>query len=186
MFGAILSAIPAIAGFLKGGGGKKILDVAGAVSPLLGGASKGANDSLQNQTNNTLNYADHNLRAPRTRLGTGARAALGSAGPVSLNWGGPGSGLRGEKVSMSGGYKDALADPRMKQLSDSVMMQTMRDQLAGPLQMPTAGKGGKALGAASLISSLLGGVRTALGGADDERDPAPGITSPRVTSNMRF
>lgn len=175
--GGILKSIGRFgAGLIPGGGtAMNILDtignVSGVVSPILGGAAKGRAEGRNAEFDNklalghlNLDNAKFNLTAPRTRLGTGARAATVGARPMKLNWDGPGSGLRGQTLRGSGGSYDAMADPRLKQLADSVMEGEIKAQLGGPrpeMAMPQSSGLDKTLGAATFATSLLGGLKKA-------------------------
>lgn len=135
-----------------------ILGTAGKIAPVLGGMAsergkakeQGAQDQLSRDTIDQR-AADFNLRAPATRLGTGARGVAAGAGPVKINWGGPGSGLRGEQTKVTGGFSAAAGDPRMKQIGDATFDRALSDQLAPPM------KGATPAPEASALDHLIGG-----------------------------
>lgn len=170
----------------------KILDLAlkgsdlfSNVSDVLGGASKSANQ--QNNTSDQLKLALANqrtnrlataLKAPGTRLSTALQAALTKA-PMEraqLHWGGPGSGLRGEVPTWTGGAFDSLKaareNPTVSKLSDQILQDELLGQMNGgpsggnqDLDMGSASDvgeestGDKVLGGASLTTSLLGALK---------------------------
>lgn len=73
------------------------------------------------------------IDARGTRMNNSVRGSMiKHASPVTSSWGGPGSGLRGEKVQFSGGYANPdLIDPASRELGDDVMLQELEQQTAG-------------------------------------------------------
>lgn len=124
--GSILGAIGSVAAAPFTGGTSLawlpgVIGAGGALADTLGGAAKAG--QTQNNTSDMLKLALANtglnrdkfaLEAPGTRLSTGSsaalKAALATAGPTKINWGGPGSGLRGEIPTTSGGVHDAIGN----------------------------------------------------------------------------
>lgn len=146
------------------GGIQKAADIAGAVAPVLGGAAKGKQQVQTDKVNssgNDLAAANFNAAAPGRRLNTGANAALASAGPATAQWGGKGSGLRGQTLKFSGGANAAAGDPRLKQLADQVMAGQIEEQMGGAKMVApqVAGQsssvGDKILGGSSFVASIL-------------------------------
>lgn len=109
------------------------------------------------------------LAAPGARLGTSMRASmLNNFQPTKVNWGGPGSGLRGEIPTFSGGAAAGLAnlDPRTKSLSDRVMLDELLGQMRGGLSgggMDTQVDALPSIGKSSTADKVLGGASTAAG-----------------------
>lgn len=222
--------------FVPGGGAiNSILDMAGAVAPVLGGAAKGRSEGraqeIQDQlgrdrlnldaartnldatrvnqegTRSAFDMAqrarEFGLTAPRYRMGTTARGSLAGAAPVKINWGGPGSGLRGQQTQVTGGFMER--DPRMKQMADSVMDRELRAQLSGAdnitaPEMPTAvgvptsfatpapksGFGDKALGWGSGITSILGALGKFKKPPTGNQPNVSGVMNPDLIRNVRF
>lgn len=165
----ILGSILGVIGAPFTGGASLAL---GGLSDVLGGAAKSdtgqANESdklklaLQQALLNSKKFA---TSAPAERLATGERAALAkTATPASVQWGGPGSGLRGEVPTYSGGIKSIYAanqDPTMKALSQRTLEDSLMAQLNGG---PTGKNQDVDLGSAadvgegSMGGDILGGL----------------------------
>lgn len=171
--GSILGTIgKGILGLVPGGGTiNTILDVAGKAAPILGGMAGARSAAKAKAGDQQRDLGTFNMQAPRYRLGTAGRAALGSAGPVTANWGGPGSGLRGQKVSFSGGASRVAANPELKRLSDEVMMRELQAQLAGDKTLPEPNFFDNLLGGAAAGTSLLGAFRGAGGSGKVGNEP---------------
>lgn len=163
--------------------------VSGALSPVLGqaaGARAGAQqqeevmglsrdrinqDAAQSNFLNTMAARKYNQDAPNKRVSSGARAALGAAGPVTFNRGSAGGGVRGRNSSFTGGYMAAMADPRMRDVSNRAMEQNIAAQLNGDdrMAMPQAIPGATPRKGSGIIDKALGvgafgtGVMGALG-----------------------
>lgn len=145
--------------------------IASAVAPVLGGAAGARGQAQQVNAQQQIPRDEINQRAaiennalPGRRLGTAARASYAKAGPVKF--GGlptPGFGSRGEAPKFTGGFNEEL-DPRVKQLSDSVMDQELQSQLTGGDKVPGAtpelksGMIDKLLGGGATAASMLGAV----------------------------
>src|SRR5438132_2201717 len=160
-----------------GAGGYDYSGLARRLAGLFGGAA-GANrqqNNLQDRLgldrysaaeNARLRRDQFALTAPGTRLRDSTRASLTSNfTPTRVQWGGPGSGLRGELPQITGGASAGLAnlDPRTKSLADLVMS----DELAGEQKGGMTGGQGDItmmpppkLGAESGMDRLLGGAAT--------------------------
>jgi hypothetical protein len=157
-----------------------------SLSDVLGGAAKSS--QAQNNTNDTLSLALYNaknnaklnakkfaLSAPSARMRTSMAAILPKyATPAQVHWGGPGSGLRGEVPTWTGGAKsvfDAAKDPQYSQLGDQVMNDELLAQMKGGASggnedaasevAPELGKTSALddiLGTSSLTTSVLGAL----------------------------
>lgn len=113
----------------------------GKVAPILGNMAKSGADAnarrdqiLPQMESAQLARDKFALDAPGTRLKQSVQGSiLKSASPTKVNWGGPGSGLRGEVPTFTGGFSGALAniDPQTRALAEQVMHQDLQDQLAG-------------------------------------------------------
>lgn len=164
--------------------GGNILGKAGryvdAVEPILGNMSKAAQDANRNRDNNAANNENASvardkfaLSAPGTRMSQSVRASLiNNASPSRANWGGPGSGLRGQTVNFSGGATQGLEslDPRARNLADDVMTRNLQAQLAGgdddtPFldQIGHESTSDRIIGGLSTGASILQGIRKARG-----------------------
>lgn len=132
------------------------------------------------------------LEAPGRRLGTSMLAShIRNDQPVSANWGGPGSGLRGGTVKFSGGYANPnYVDPRARELADDVLLQELEQQGVTPLDfeselgdtLPSAldavfGKGTKDKLAAGLAPRLNAQRRR-----DPNRGGPPPLSKPKKDS----
>ncbi len=156
---------------LGGSGGKP-----GGQSPLgsvLSGAAKSANDTnLANDRNQVSRSAVQNqanvnaVTLPDKRLKSSILASvLSNYQPAGVKWGGPGSGLRGEVPTYTGGVTGGLQnlDPKTKAL----VQQVIQDQLLSELQGGASAPGGGTdryvtpVGQTSALDKILGG--TALG-----------------------
>lgn len=154
--------------------------VGSALSPVLGGmAARGAqNNALTDQNNMeawrqgeaaNLNRDKFAIAAPQARLGASTKASiLSNYTPTKVNWGGPGSGLKGEIPTYSGGMSGAMGnlDPRTKDLA-SLLMNDMLDQqktqrgstLSAPQPLPSQSSGlDRAVGTGATITSILGAL----------------------------
>lgn len=186
-------------GFLTGGASLALPGVGagsmmGDVGSVLGGASKGAAEGNNNRDNRALQQASLQtsrdrfaLDAPNTRRRDMLKAAIGkNASPSHIQWGGPGSGLRGEIPQRTGGASSmfaALKDPSMAKMNDTVMQDELAAQLRGGesggkmdrnLQLPdNYGKTSllqKILGGAAFGTSLLGAITKSRGDGGDNMD----------------
>lgn len=115
---------------------------AGALADVFGGAAGKSNEESDKTDTLKLGLQDRRLAAkkfatdaPGVRHATAERAALANAAtPASVQWGGPGSGLRGEVPQFSGGIKSIYAanqNPEMRQLSDRVLHDQLVSQMGG-------------------------------------------------------
>lgn len=134
----------------------------GATLPLalsglgeVAGNAAGNSDKSRHIENNTaLDYARFNQNAPRVRARTALDAALAqNYTPRTFHWNGPGSGLRGEVPTYSGGFSDAM----MKAKQDPMMAALLNDVVAG-----RSGKGTTIdhlePKKSSLLDKILGGI----------------------------
>lgn len=190
--GSILGSIGSIAAAPFTGGTSLawlpgVLAAGGGLADTLGGAAGSA--QKQNNTSDTLKLAlaqaglnrdKFALEAPGARLSTGSsaalKAALANAGPSKINWGGPGSGLRGEIPTTSGGFHDAIGNlknnPNYMSLLDLVGKDSLEAEKRGgasggnkdaaqPSILDGVGESSgfdKALGAGAFGSSILGAL----------------------------
>lgn len=165
--------------------------VGSALSPVLSGmagAKAKANEQTEvnqiprDQLNQTA--AVDNNKLPAQRMATAARASYANAGPVTF--GGlpaPGFGARGQAPVFSGGGNAPL-DPRMKQLSNSVMDQELNNQLTGGDKVPGAtapppsSTADKLLSGGADVASLMGAVGSMNKPAAPAVPTIPGVTKP--------
>lgn len=212
--GSILGAIGSIAAAPFTGGTSLawlpgVIGAGGALADTLGGAAKAG--QAQNNTSDLLKLAlareglsrdKFALDAPGTRLSTGSsaaiKAALAKAGPSHTNWGGPGSGLRGEIPTTSGGIHDAISSLKSNPNYMSLLDTVGKDELAGEKRGGASGGNmdaaqpsilngvgqssgaDKALGFGALGSSILGalGKSGILGGIGGENPYVSGNYDP--------
>lgn len=148
--GGTAAAAPSILG--------RATSIAGKLSPILSGAAEGRAKSQQaNETQQYLD-AEFRLKEPDARLKTSMDASkIAHQTPVTVDWGGPGSGLQGQPVKFNGGYNNPdLVDPKTRQLANQTIDQELQKSLQGgePLTKP---------GHSSLLDNLLGYGSTAAG-----------------------
>ena len=175
---AVTGVTPAIGGSLGTGAtagtgiGTSILSKAGPyaekLAPILGGMAKSGAEANQNRDRilPSMEHAQlardkYALDAPSTRMSQSVRAsAIKNAAPVKVNWGGPGSGLRGEVPNFTGGYTGAVQnlDPQSRQLADTVLAKTLQDQLAG---RDDESEWLDKFGSTSVQDKIVGGAATA-------------------------
>lgn len=166
-----------------------------AIATALGGAAKGQQAQNNTETGQQLtqeqiqlNRDKYALEAPNTRLATALKASIASNyTPQHTTFAGPGSGLRGQAPTITGGLSASLAnlDPRAKELANQILMDELTGQKQGG---PTGGgqdktlspinqssTGDKVLGGASLGSSILGSI-FASAGKGKTSSPSSGST----------
>lgn len=171
--------------------------IGSALSPVLGGmAARGAQNNALNDVNQqeawrqgeaaNLSRDKFAISAPQDRLGASTKASiLSNYTPTKVNWGGPGSGLRGELPTYSGGMSGAMGnlDPRTKDLASQLMDDMLAQQQARrgstvSSPQPVMGRSSgldRAVGTGATITSILG----ALGGSGIlNRIRRPGATAP--------
>lgn len=173
---------------LSGGAASAIGAGASALAPVLGSASKDANntnlindknkmDAWKSQEDASLNRDKFATTAPGTRLDTSYKASImDRLKPSSIEWGGPGSGLKGQLPVFKGGLKEAMSDlsPETHSLSQQVMKDMLASQMEGGstggrkdsymAPQPVMGKsstGDKLLGGSALVTSILGALNKA-------------------------
>lgn len=150
-------------------------------APILGGMSKSGVDANAARDRNAilkeqmrLNRDKFAVDAPDKRLSTSTRASiLSNFKPTSVEWGGPGSGERGELPKISGGLSDSIAnlDPQTKQLVQQILKDELASQMRGGetgggqdravdlgADFGKSSTGDKVTGAASTVASLLSAV----------------------------
>lgn len=155
----------------SGGLGGKILQGATKAAPILGGMSKAQSESrradAQDQLSRdalALQRYDRERALPGQRMDLSTRASMiKNRMPVTSEWGGPGSGLSGGKVTFRGGFANPnLIDPRTAQLADDILAKELQGQLAGTGGPPTitprprTNFGEKILGGAAAATGILG------------------------------
>lgn len=154
---SILNTILGAAGPLLAGptGGASML--LPALSSVLGGAAKGSADTNTAQAGAKLANQKLNIDTPTLK----ARRALAAGmaknySPQTVQWGGPGSGLKGQLPTFSGGVDSALPaamnDPMVMELMNNVMMgkdASYKDPTKSSIL-------DKILGGAGLATSILG------------------------------
>lgn len=124
------------------------------LASVLGGASKDQAASKAMAARNELDWQRLNLDAPGKKLSSSLAAALTKDyTPSTLHWGGPGSGLRGETPTYSGGAKDALTAAK----NDPAVAKLLQDVLNGKAGIPNPQAAGGA-GHESLLDKILGGA----------------------------
>lgn len=163
-----------------GGGPLSILKTVGKyaqkAAPILGNMAKSGAEANQNRDRNAilaegvkLARDKFALDAPTTRMHQTTKASmLNHAAPLTMQWGGPGSGLRGELPTYSGGATEALShlSEDTGPLNNEVMRQNLQDQLSGRDHnmdyMKDMGKTSlldKLIGIAASGTSLYGAVK---------------------------
>lgn len=138
---------------------------ASALSSVLGGAAKGSQDQNNLDRNAQMAAEQTKLQAPGIRANTALKAALAkNFTPQTVQWGGPGSGLRGEMPTFSGGLSASMQESQR----DPMLQQMLQDAMAGkaPVSIDAAAANktsglDKALGSGSLISGILGAIMKA-------------------------
>lgn len=157
----------------------------GDVADVLGGASKAGAQNNILQDRNTLDRESIRLgrdrfatAAPEQRMSNSIRAALAkNATPSSVQWGGPGSGLKGQLPQFSGGIKSiygGLQEPDTKNLMDTVLHDQLMAQQQGGISgggkdtaMPNINQSSvldKIIGGGSLATSILAAILKNKGG----------------------
>lgn len=173
MAGVKGAAVPILTSIAKGG----ISDV--LTKAAAGGQSAQQNNdtlkiALANATTNRLQTA---ASLPGTRLKTSVAAGMTSrATPTKINWGGPGSGLRGEVPTTTGGFHDTVTPTAdTKALGDQIQHDQLLSQLQGgpsgpnggsDMAMPQVGQastGDSILGGAGIGTSILGSILASRG-----------------------
>lgn len=149
-----------------------------ALSSVLGNASaRGAQEGLANRElesrdeQTRLARDKYALEAPGTRMNQSLKASvLGNFQPRQIHWNGPGSGLRGEIPTYTGGFEGGMAnlDPETKELMKRTIHDNLVSQMSGGsggggqdyMMQPHSGEGagGKVLGGVAMGSSLLAGL----------------------------
>lgn len=139
-----------------------------------------ANAQKQNNTNDTnaislagdaLNRDKFGVSAPGSRLASSTKASiLSNFTPRHTTWAGPGSGLKGQVPTITGGIDQSLAnlDPSTKALAQLVMKDQLAGQQVGGItggkqdyKLPAIGQtsgADKALGAGATAASALAGL----------------------------
>ncbi len=137
-----------------------ILKTAQTLAPILGGAAKSQADAGRLQDKTALDYANENALLPAERLRAATHAGfVNTATPFSLKFNGPGSGMKGNAFTASGGIDPSKLPQSVRDLSNSVMQDELSQQLNGPLT-PHAGTGvgNNVLGGAATGAGILGAL----------------------------
>lgn len=162
--GAMASATPsALSTILKG---------AGPLATVLGGAAQNAqkNNISQGQLQLGEDQLQQNANAqatnlPAARLKDSIKASLASNfQPSTVSWGGPGSGLKGQVPTYSGGIVNGLSNlnPATKQLSQQVMEDELLNQMKGGASGGNQDNTVTPVGQPSALDNILGGSAGAL------------------------
>lgn len=149
---------------------------------MLGNAAKSAQESNANRDRlipsmsaTKLARDKFALEAPTARLNQSMKAALmANMAPSHTTWAGPGSGLRGEVPTMTGGMDSAIPMARdaVKPLTDEVLRRNLQDQMAGKdSQDPYMAQFGKS----SVGDKMLGWASSGLGILNAFQKPKPPI-----------
>lgn len=168
------------------GGGAAAPFTGGATLPLAlsglgevaGNAAGNSDKSRQIENNSALDYARFNQNAPRVRARTALDAALAqNYSPRTVKWNGPGSGLRGEMPTYSGGFSDAMT----KAKQDPMMAALLSDVVAG-----RSGKGTTIdrlePKKSSVLDKILGGIGLGSSAAGAIMSAGRGRTTPVMTA----
>jgi hypothetical protein len=151
-----------------------ILDKASTIgrtlSPILGGAAKGAQEGQQSNDLLKLRGAQLGLEAPQQRLNTSVRASIAAnAKPIQITTG-PSPFAHAPAGStmphFTNSLSPALLDPGTRQLAQSIIAQQLQEQMSPNHGLPDVGNGstaGNILGGAALGSSILGSLGTLRG-----------------------
>lgn len=159
---SILKSILGIAGpALAPVTGGASMAVAPALSSVLGGAAKESADQATAQAGAKLANQKLNIDTPAVKARRALAAAMAANyKPTTVQWGGPGSGLKGQLPQFSGGVDSALPAA----MSDPMVAELMRNVMSGKdatYKDPTKSSVlDKVLGGAGLVTGILG----ALGG----------------------
>jgi hypothetical protein len=162
----------------------KVKASAGKLSPILGNMAKAGADAnaqrdrlLPSMESAKLARDKFALDAPGTRLSQSVKSSiLKSASPTQINWAGPGSGLKGQIPSFTGGFSGALSnmDPQAKALADEILHKNLTDQLAGKDSQTTFLD---QFGHESPMDKIIGGAST----ASSVWDAVKGVWKPKPT-----
>lgn len=140
-------------------------DVAANLSPVLSNAAQSSAENQQLNNSQALANSYYRTQAPRARLATAARSSvMSNAQPVHANWGGPGSGLRGETVHYDNALGPQYLNADARHVADTELSNTMQQSLRAQNgeDLPDPGATStmdKILGGASMATSLLGAFR---------------------------
>lgn len=131
-----------------------------SVAPILSNMANSRGQAEDTNTRNALTQEQIAQRQPGVDLSNIAKSEAFKNGPVQAHWGGPGSGLRGQILTYSGG----LNDPRSPELTSSIKQ--FQDQQVNkalhPADPAAAGQRGgavdNALGWGGVAASLIGAL----------------------------
>lgn len=143
----------------------------GGIADVLGGAAKSGAQSNQSRdalkvalSNQQLSRDKFAVDAPSARMKNSLQAALAKhATPSTVQWNGPGSGLRGEVPVYSGGRKsiyDAVKEPDTANLMDTVLHDSLIQQQRGGVSggnMDDKTMDPSELGKTSILDKVMGG-----------------------------
>jgi len=137
----------------------RILSSLKDLSPVLSNAARSEADANRFSDQFNLNAAALNARLPGQRYSTALAAALpGMSTPYSITFGGPGSGLRNQAPTISGGIDWSKMPSDVSQLRDQVIHDLLMQELAGPVKQTPTSAGDKALGIGSTIAGIGGAL----------------------------
>ena len=166
------TATSGITGAMAGGGATGAIGTTGkaataakygskaqALSSILGQAASSSRNAKAQDALIGLNYDKFNADEGRSQLKQALAAALTqNYKPQQVQWGGPGSGLRGELPTYTGGSQAAMQGALQDPLLQELLNRAKRP--AAPAQPDLkSSKLDKLLGIAALGSSLYAGVR---------------------------
>ena len=143
------------------GVGSRILSTAQKLAPVLGEASASRQQANQARDVGNLNRFQIQESLPARRLATSTRASMvANRTPTVAQWGGPGSGLRGETVKFTGGFSNPdLYNADTRALADDITHQNLLKHLRHGEDVPEVDREGafdKILGGAATGASILG------------------------------
>lgn len=135
-----------------------------SIAPVLGAAARTSAQGQQQNFQNNAGLAEAALAEPGTHLKNILAANAAANGPAKANWGGPGSGLRGETVTYSGGRFAPLSPDLQSQLQpfEQTEMQKLLHPTLDPASNPNLQPNGsnsawdKILGGGAMAASILG------------------------------
>lgn len=158
--GGAAASLPSAAPILTGAGvGSKILNGISKVAPVLGQAAGGRAAAQQANDQSNTQRANILLKAPSQRMANAARANLLKSGPTTVDWGGPGSGSRGQTVKFGDGIHTPMPD--MGTIPDDIVHQELSKAMNGE-DLPKAGHSSaldNILGYGATAANILGALR---------------------------
>lgn len=150
----LVSFVPGVGPIASAG-----MDAFSGLSSVLGGAAKGSAETSTAQAPSKLAFDKLNIDTPATKARRALSVALAqNYKPSTVNWNGPGSGLKGQLPTFSGGVDSALpaamSDPLVAELMGNVKAGKDATYKSGMESSPLD----KVLGAGGLITGILGAL----------------------------